>query len=72
MDQYRPMDFAVIQSPQEEKHFQADTEVIYIVLGSAEVQIMDRVYHLAKMMCWLSIQDWSIRSGEAAIRLCAG
>ena len=48
MDQYRPMDFAVIQSPQEEKHFQADTEVIYIVLGSAEVQIMDRVYHLAK------------------------
>ena len=29
MDQYRPMDFAVIQSPQEEKHFQ--TDLVYII-----------------------------------------
>ena len=46
MEQYRPMDFVILQEPQEEEHFHAGTELLYLASGRAVLRILDKVYRL--------------------------
>ena len=42
------MYYTIVQDPHEEKHFHPDMEVIYVVLGSIKVRIIDTEYILNK------------------------